>query len=174
MVPPSGSRVREFLGRLVVTGLGTGYLPLAPGTWGSAGACGVFLLAAWGSDGSAVAVTIVMVALALAACVGCVVLGGFAELQFGKKDPGKCTIDEWAGQAVALYLVPLGAGWSGWLTAAGAGFLAFRLFDIVKPPPIFLTERLPRGWGILADDLAAGAFANIAVQVFLRLALGAV
>jgi len=70
-------------------------------------------------------------------------------------------------------LLPLGSGWIGWLTTAAAGFLAFRAFDIVKPPPARQMEALPRGWGVLLDDLAAGIYANLACQLVLRLALHA-
>ena len=164
----------DVLGRLIVTGLGTGYLPVAPGTWGSAAACGVFLLAAWASGGRQLCVTGAMAALAVAATLGCGVLGRFAEAAFGRKDPGQCSLDEWAGQAVALCLLPLGTTWRGWLIAAGVAFAAFRAFDIAKPPPIRRLEKLPHGWGIVADDLLAGVYANIAAQLILRLAIGAV
>ena len=166
-VPPS-NRSRT-LGRLLVTGLGTGYLPVAPGTWGSAAACGVFLAVAFATSGSQVWVTGAMVAVALIATCGCAMLGRFAEAQFGKKDPGQVTLDEWAGQAVALWLLPLSGGWRSWLLAAGVAFVAFRLFDILKPPPVYQLQRLPAGWGIVADDLAAGVYANLVAQVVLRL-----
>ena len=55
---------------------------------------------------------------------------------------------------------------------AGAAFVAFRLFDIVKPPPAYRLQRLPAGWGILVDDLIAGAYANIVCQLVLRLGFG--
>lgn len=157
--------------KFILTGLGTGYLPVAPGTWGSAAATAAFLLAAWLSGCSAPVVAAVMIALAAAASAACVAWGGLAEAAFGRKDPSQCTIDEWAGQAVALCLVPLGRGPTGLLIAAAVGFLTFRLFDIVKPPPARLAEKLPAGWGILADDLVAGVYANVATQLVLRLLL---
>jgi len=159
---------------LLTTGLGTGFLPVAPGTWASAAAAGVFGLAAWASAGcanQAAWVGAAMIVLAVAASVGCVRLGRFAEEAFGRKDPHPCTIDEWAGQALALAFLPLGAGPIDWLTAAAAGFVAFRLFDILKPFPAGRAQRLQAGWGILLDDLVAGAYANIAAQLFLRLGL---
>ena len=154
--------------KAIVTGLGLGYLPVAPGTWGSGGAAAVFVAAAWASGGSAPTVHAVMAAVALAASVGMVVLGPFAQRAFGKEDPGRCSLDEWAGQAVTLLLVPVGPGLAQWLTAAAVGFGSFRLFDITKPPPIRRLERLPGGWGILADDLLAGVYANILTQLLLR------
>jgi len=168
--PPNRSHA---IARLAITGLGTGYLPVAPGTWGSAAACGVFLAAAFATAGSQPWVTGAMAAVALAATCGCAILGRFAEAEFGKKDPGQVTLDEWAGQAVALWLLPLGGDWRGWLAAAGVAFVAFRLFDILKPPPVDQVQRLPHGWGIVADDLAAGVYANLVAQIVLRLWLPA-
>ena len=159
------NRARKFL----VTGLGTGYLPLAPGSWASAAVCGIFLLVAWGSAGRAVCVSGTMAAVALLASAACVALGRFTEAAFGRKDPRQCTADEWAGQAIALLLLPLGTTWRDRLIVAGAAFFLFRLADVVKPPPARLLEKLPGGWGILLDDLAAGVYANVACQLLLRL-----
>lgn len=152
--------------------MGTGYLPVAPGTWGAAAATGVFLLAAWLTGGSVLAVAWVMLAVAALASAGCVAWGRLAEATFGGKDPSRCTIDEWAGQAVTFCFVPLGQGAADLLVAAAVGFFAFRFFDIVKPPPARRIEKLPAGWGILADDLVAGLYANLAAQLVLRLWLG--
>lgn len=165
---PRGGSLGETAGRLLVTGLGTGYLPIAPGTWGSAATCGVFLLVAWGCAGRGACVTAAMALLAAAATLGCALLGRFAESAFGAKDPGRCTLDEWAGQALALCLLPIGGTWRHWLIAAGAAFVAFRVFDIVKPPPARRLEKLPHGWGIVADDLMAGLYANVVAQLVLR------
>jgi phosphatidylglycerophosphatase A len=168
------------LRKLLLTGLGTGYLPIAPGTWGSAGTCLVFLAVAFASGGRQVCVTGTMLILAAAATLLCGFLGRWAEADFGKKDPGQVTLDEWAGQAIALCWLPLGAmswvrlgdGPWGWIVAAGAAFVAFRAFDIIKPPPIRRLEKLPGGWGIVADDLLAGVYANITLQLILRLGAG--
>ena len=157
--------------KLIVTGLGTGYLPIAPGTWGSAVVAGVFVLVALGSGGSWHCVSGTMAVLAVLASIGCVMLGQFAERAFGEKDPSQCTLDEWAGQAIAYILLPLGGSMTHLLWSAAAGFLAFRAFDIVKPPPARRIQNLPAGWGILLDDLVAGAYANLACQVILRLLL---
>lgn len=160
------------LKKAIVTGLGTGYLPIAPGTWGSAAVVGLFVAAAVGSGGRVHCVTGTMAIVAVLASVGCVALGRFTERAFGKKDPGQCTADEWAGQAVALLFAPLGeaASLERVLIVAGVGFVAFRAFDIIKPQPARWLERLPHGWGVLADDLAAGVYALGIVQL-LRLVL---
>ena len=156
---------------LLVTGLATGYVPVAPGTAGSAAAAGVFLAAAAACGGSVACTAACMAVLAAAATAGCVVLGPFAERRFGRRDPGPCTLDEWAGQAVACMLRPLGDTWSARLAAAATAFIAFRAFDIAKPPPVRRMERFSGGWGIVADDLAAGVYANVAAQIALRLVL---
>jgi phosphatidylglycerophosphatase A len=86
--------------------------------------------------------------------------------QFGRKDPGPVVIDEVAGQLVTLAFTGAGLG------GAFAGFLLFRLFDIIKPWPANRFEALPGGTGIVADDLMAGVYANLILQVAIRLAPG--
>ena len=82
-------------------------------------------------------------------------------------------MDEFAAQALTFLILPLAVprGLCGWesIVLAGLGFLAFRVIDIVKPWPIKELERLPAGWGILADDLAAGVCSAILVFVAMRL-----
>ena len=153
------------LGKIAASGLGTGYLPVAPGTWGSAAVLGIFLAAALATDLGRCGVMTVMAAVLVVSSVACVALGPFVERVWGKKDPGKCTIDEWAGQALALLYLPLSADADSTtiLWTAIGGFIAFRVFDIVKPPPARWLEKLPHGWGVLADDLAAGIYAAAAV-----------
>jgi phosphatidylglycerophosphatase A len=155
--------------KLLVTGLGTGYLPVAPGTWGSAVPAAVFLLVCILTAGDYAAVLVTMAGVFLVSCVVCVTLGRFTEKTYGRKDPGQCVIDEYAGQSAALMFLPLsvaGTGdLAGWIILAGAGFLAFRFFDIVKPPPARQMEKLPAGWGVLLDDVVAGIFANVTLRV---------
>jgi len=159
------------LKKLLITGLGTGYLPVAPGTWGSAAVAVIFLLVAWGADGRGYCVTGTMVVVMTVASVLCVALGPAAEKLFGRKDPSHCTIDEWAGQALTFALLPVGGGWAGRLTTAAVGFVAFRVMDILKPPPARQLEKLPHGWGVLLDDLMAGLYANLLCQLALRVIL---
>jgi phosphatidylglycerophosphatase A len=83
----------------------------------------------------------------------------------GGKDPQIVVIDEVAGQIVALIAVPL--SWQTFL----AGFILFRAFDIVKPPPVRQLERLPEGTGIVFDDLAAGVYALIVMHLMLHFRL---
>jgi phosphatidylglycerophosphatase A len=80
----------------------------------------------------------------------------------GLKDPQFVVIDEVAGQLVALIAVPL--AWKTFL----AGLILFRVFDILKPPPVRWLERLPEGTGIVVDDLGAGLYALALMHLLLR------
>ena len=80
----------------------------------------------------------------------------------GQKDPSHVVIDEVAGQLVTFIACPV--VWQALL----AGFILFRGFDIVKPPPVRSLERLPEGTGIVVDDLGAGVYALIVLQVLLH------
>ena len=155
--------------KAIVTGLYSGYLPIAPGTWGSAAVCVIFLAVTAVSSANQFVVSGVMLLVAILSSVACVSLGDFTEQAFGKKDPGKCVIDEWAGQSIALIWLPLTCQPKSWLIAAAVGFVAFRIFDIIKPPPARQLEKLPKGWGVLLDDIAAGVYACIASQLVLRI-----
>lgn len=156
----------------LATGLGAGYLPVMPGTYGSA--LGVLLYLglaalarttshpAWFLGGAAlvvcgVAIWIVFVALR----------------SFREQDPPFIVLDEVAGQVLALLPLPLAAPAkiSYWL-AVGAGFLLFRALDAIKPYPIWKLERLGGAWGVMADDLAAGLLAAIFLAAILRFGLG--
>ncbi len=158
--------------RAIITGLGTGRLPVAPGTWGSAAVCLIFLAVVLGSGGRVICVNGSLAVIAALSSAACIWLGGLAQETYGRKDPRQCTIDEWAGQAVALLGIPLGAGIREVLLATGVVFVLFRLFDIIKPPPARQLERLGGGWGILLDDISAAIYANVIGQLVLRLGLG--
>jgi phosphatidylglycerophosphatase A len=83
-------------------------------------------------------------------------------LASARKDPNFVVIDEVAGQLIALIAVPL--AWKTFL----AGFILFRVFDILKPFPVRQLERLPEGAGIVLDDVAAGIYALAVMQVLLH------
>jgi len=159
-----------------MTGLGSGYSPYASGTTGSAVAIAI-AFAAWAAvKASGIPLTIldgVWVVLTLLASLGCVVWGPWAVAYFtesAKKqgDPGQVVLDEWAGQWLALLAIPMPT-----IERVAAvlivQFFLFRLFDVLKPPPGRQFEKLPAGWGILMDDLAAAAYANISGQIVFRL-----
>lgn len=107
----------------------------------------------------------------IVACVLSVRWGSWAVARYGGKDPKQFTLDEFAGQWVALLGLPLLSTEPSWLLAAVAlgQFVLFRGFDVWKPPPARQVERWPDGWGILCDDLFAGLYANVLGQVLWRL-----
>ncbi len=162
--------------RLLTSCFGLGWLPFAPGTWGSLPPAIIFALASQ-LGASAVVVGVIMAAVALAGSAVCVRFAPTVIAATGKNDPGEVVADEVAGQAVTFLVSPLiGAGSVSpgqmWIVAL-AGFLLFRAFDITKPWPIRKLEKFPQGWGILADDLLAGVFAAVLLQIGVRLWLAA-
>jgi phosphatidylglycerophosphatase A len=135
--------------RLLATAGGLGYLPLAPGTYGSAlGAvlCLPLLSLPWP----------VLAAAALVLTAVAVWAAGQVAAARGISDPSEVVIDEVAGMWWAALLLPATP------YDLVAVFLLFRLFDVVKPAPIPRLERLPGGLGIVADDVAAGLLARVA------------
>jgi phosphatidylglycerophosphatase A len=137
----------------LATGGGVGRLPWSPGTFGSL--IGIPLggiLGRLGSLWSGIATALIVLAA--------VWIAHMAELQLGTKDPGCVIIDEIAGMAVALWSLPFT------LATGIAGFLLFRAFDIIKPPPVRQAERwLSGGWGIVMDDVLAGVMAQIVLRL---------
>jgi len=158
--------------RLLATCLGLGWMPVAPGTWGSAPPAVVFGILLW-LHVPAAALTAVMAVLVLAGAVACVTCAPAAISIVGKTDPGEVVADEFAGQAVAFLLMPLllpaDLSVKQGCFVTGLGFLLFRVFDITKPWPIKKLEHFPDGWGILADDLLAGVYAAVVLYVCVRL-----
>lgn len=137
----------------LATVLYCGYVPIAPGTAGSIAGLVVFAaVRASGSSGVEVVTLLAVLALGVWA-------GTAAERHFGRRDPGPIVIDEVAGMLVTLLFISV--GWSGTIV----GFLAFRVFDILKPFPAGAAERLPGGWGVMADDVVAGVYAHISLRL---------
>lgn len=161
--------------RLLTSCFGLGRLPLAPGTWGSLPVVIVFALM-WQFHLSGPSISIVMAALTIAGSLICVKFAPAAIAATGKNDPREVVADELAGQALTFLAIPffipviLTAGQICIITSGG--FLLFRLFDIVKPWPIRKLEKLPEGWGILADDLLAGVYAAIVLLIVIFLWMG--
>jgi phosphatidylglycerophosphatase A len=143
--------VRTRAALFIATALGAGYAPQAPGTFGSAVG-----LIVWLALPRVVWMQVVVIALV---CVAGAWSGTVAERHFNRRDPGQVVVDEVAGMMVTLLLNPV-AGF-GWLAVA---FLLFRATDIIKPFPVNLLERLPGGAGIMADDVMAGVYANLALR----------
>ena len=145
---------------LIATFFGIGRIRPGPGTWGSAAA--MLLWAALAQWLNPALRTPVVIALAVLATVIGIPAATRAARAANAKDPQFVVIDEVAGQLVALIAVPL--GWKTFL----AGFIFFRVFDILKPPPVRQLEKLPEGTGIVLDDVAAGIYALVVMQLLLH------
>lgn len=148
---------------LTATFFGTGYAPIASGTVASAAAIPLYLALALLPPPGAVAAA--QIAALLAVTLGGVAAATVTARRLDMHDPSEVVIDEVAGFLLTMLLVPPG------ILTITAGFLLFRVFDIVKPWPAGPAERLPRGWGIMADDLICGLYANVILHVglwFLR------
>lgn len=134
-----------------------GYLPFAPGTWASFAGLAVSWITLPSTSQLALMILFCTIAGVISATA--------AEKAFGEKDSSRIVIDELAGFLVATFMVPATPGY---LTAC---FFLFRFFDILKPFPVRLIERtLKGGTGVVADDIAAGIYANIIVQAWIRIA----
>lgn len=135
--------------RVAATGLGSGLSPLAPGTAGTLVGVPVYMV--FGRFPWPVYL-LTVVAFSFFA----VYVSREAERIYHEKDPPRIVIDEIAGFQVAMFLV------TPTLSHVVVGFILFRLFDIIKPFPIRLCERkFPGGYGVVADDIVAGVYANI-------------
>lgn len=143
----------------IATFFGAGFLKPGPGTYASAATALLWLLAAFLLHHNAQHLLIAtLIALALSIALGIPAATRVAR-ESQRKDPGFVVIDEVAGQLIAL--LALTPDWPHALLA----LLLFRFFDILKPPPIRRLEALPEGTGIVVDDLGAGIYALIIVQL---------
>jgi len=166
---PRGMRSARDYFALALATCGVGYLPFAPGTWGSLLGVGVYALVRaqtanhfnlFGDKGlEAHAIEGLRVSCLLSALILLSTIGAWAashvERFTKRKDPGIVVIDEVVGQLITFLFVPFSAG----VWPLIVGFLAFRLFDIWKPYPIRRLESLESGLGVMADDVLAGAYA---------------
>src|SRR5687767_12187254 len=132
-----------------------GYVPVAPGTFGSAAGLAVFY--AVRSTGS---VTVELAAIVVLFAIG-VWSGTIAERHFGGIDPGPVVLDEVVGMLITLALLPVN------VYGAIAGFLIFRVLDVVKPWPSAQLEKLHGGLGVMADDAMAAVYGNLAMRALI-------
>ena len=145
---------------LAIATCGVGYLPLAPGTFGSLVGVGIFWLLVRANP-------LVIVAAILVVTFAGIWAGSRIEQLSGRKDPGKVVVDEVAGQMIALFPLTLFARWS--IAAVILSFILFRFFDIVKPYPANRLQDLHGGMGIMFDDLVAGVYGAVVVSIILRI-----
>jgi phosphatidylglycerophosphatase A len=149
------------LGLFVATCGYLGYVPVAPGTFGSALGLGVFFaVRSTGSVALEIAVVILVFVLGLWS-------GTIAEHHFGGIDPGPVVLDEVLGMLITLALLPVN------MTGAIVGFIVFRVLDVLKPWPSAQFERLPGGLGVMADDAMAAIYGNLLMRGLIALMPGA-
>ena len=148
---------------LTATFFGIGYMRPGPGTWASAST--MLLWAAFARLLPQNARTPLLIVLAVVITLVGIPASTLVARASAKKDPGFVVIDEVAGQLISLFAVPLA-----WKTFLG-GFILFRVFDILKPPPVRQLEQFPEGTGIVLDDVAAGIYALAVMQLLLHLGL---
>ena len=187
MTPSTDPVSKPRFAYAIATVLGTGYLKPGPGTWGSAVGLLIavvahpftwFLLLGKGIEVAAgktaplmtgFAGTLVLLVPSIAVWLFLALLGvrssGDVSQHAGTKDPQFVVIDEVAGQLITFIAVPV--SWKSLLL----GFILFRGFDIVKPPPVRQLEHLPEGVGIVVDDVAAGFYAVIVMHFALHFGL---
>ncbi len=160
---------------LALTTFGVGYLPLAPGTWGSMVGVGMYVFVSWfethaavhgvssgiGPETSAAFHSALNVVLLTAYSLLGIWASGRSIPLLGNNDPSEAVVDEVMGQLITFLFVPFGIAWPFIL----AGFLLFRVFDIWKPFPIDDMQILPGGIGICADDIVAGIYAGVCLAV---------
>ena len=165
---------------LAVTTFGVGYLPLAPGTYGSAVGVLIYLLFGWlennfsanfGANGWTASqitawVHVFNLVLFTLFCLLGIWAANRATILFGKKDPQEAVVDEVIVELVLLFL-QLDAPKYLFLS----GFLLFRLFDIWKPYPIDSLQNLPAGIGVCADDILAGVYGGVCLSVIYAISL---
>ena len=135
-----------------------GYVPVAPGTFGSAAGLVVYAAIRWsGSPALELAVIILLFAIGVWS-------SGVAEKHLGGIDPGPVVVDEVVGMLITLALLPVN------ITGAIVGFLLFRVLDVIKPWPANRFESLHGGLGIMSDDAMAGVYGNLAMRLLVMLA----
>ena len=132
-----------------------GYFPFAPGTIGSLAGLAVYVLVWWSQS------IVFEVALIVVLFAAGVWAGTTAERYFGGIDPGQIVIDEVVGMLITLAFIPVG------VSGAVAGFVLFRIFDVIKPYPAGRLERLHGGLGVMADDAMAAVYANVSLRLVL-------
>lgn len=157
---PGAGRTAGKLSWLIATFFGCGQLRPGPGSWASAAT----VLLWWLISQAAGARLQVLIALLLACAATAVGIPAATRVAraSGISDPSFVVIDEVAGQMIALIAAPVR-----WKTLL-AGFILFRAFDIVKPPPLRRLEKIPEGAGIMLDDVGAGLYALAILQAALR------
>jgi len=150
--------VKRFA-NFIATSFYSGYFPFAPGTVGSVVALFIFWMVP-GLRGTILLLSLIVVFF----------IGVWAAFQVEKTDGHDASIiniDEMVGMWLSLVFLPDGISWIWWIVA----FFLFRFFDILKPFPVGWSQKLRGGWGVMIDDVLAGLYTNLILQLFIRLLL---
>lgn len=145
---------------IVSTLLGTGYFPKMPGTAGTMIATLIYLLLPVKLFSSIKNDVIFLVCILTLSLISVIFISK-AEKKLGH-DSNKIVLDEFMGYFIAVVFLPKT------VLIAVFAFILFRFFDIFKPEPVNILQKLPAGWGVMADDLMAGVYTNISLQIFIR------
>jgi len=175
---PSG--IKDYLA-LALSTFGVGYIPGAPGTYGSVIGVGIYLFIGMhlaeaaehglrvGTDVSHITsfhFALVAIVLFIFVLLGIWAAGRSTDM-LGTDDPHEAVVDEVMGQIITLLFIPFTSSWKLILT----GFVLFRIFDIWKPYPIDALQSLPKGIGICADDVLAGVYAGVCLAIIYAVTL---
>ncbi len=145
---------RDGLVKAALSVFGIGYIPWIPGTFGTLGGLGLYLLLPQPWLWQALCIVLL--------CAAGILLSNSSERLFGRKDAQIIVLDEVVGFLVTMFAVR-SPEWHQLL----AGFALFRFFDVVKLYPVCLLEKLPRGLGVMLDDVGAGIYANVALRILM-------
>ena len=148
--------------KIIATSCGAGYVPVAPGTAGAIVASAVAFLMQFGCTWTQY--NLLLIVLIIVFLILGVLAANALESEWGK-DPSKIVVDESVGQWITYLFIPFG------LTNIIIGLILFRIFDIWKPLLIRKAEDLPKGYGVMADDILSGIYANIILQLLVNFVL---
>ena len=144
--------MKNNIAKTIATFFYVGLIPVGPGTFGTLAAIPLFYALSFTPIYIYLAITVAVILISVWAST-------IAEEIFQKTDPGQVVADEVSGFLVTMILVPAT------ISNIFLGFLLFRLFDIAKPYPVRKFEKLPGGWGIVIDDVAAGVYACVTLHI---------
>lgn len=143
----------SFFEKLIGSGLFTGYMPFASGTFASLAALIIYLIPPFDTP------SILIFMITLAILLGVPIADKF-ENEYGR-DPKQCTVDEFVGMWITLLFMPRKIWW------LALAFIIWRFMDIVKPYPIKKLEKIKGGWGVMLDDILAGVYSFISIQLII-------
>lgn len=143
----------SFIEKLIGSGLFTGYIPVAQGTFASFAALIIYLIPGFDTP------SILIFLITLSILIGVPIADKF-EYRYGQ-DPQQCTIDEFVGMWITLLFMPKKTWW------LALAFITWRIMDIVKPFPLKQLEKIKNGWGVMLDDILAGVYSFVVVQLII-------